>query len=1188
MRKRIQPAKMENYNIYDEIGRGSHSVVYKARRKRSIEYVAVKSTGKGRKDKVHNEVLHLIKLESTFVLKFYNWYESSNHIWIIFEFCIGGDLLKLLAQDTALPETSLQTFGHDLVHGLHYVHSQGVLYCDLKPANVLVDEYGSLKLADFGLARRIPTVEALEKDPLAPGSPHYMAPELFEATPLHSFASDFWALGCVLYELRVGTQLFPHRDFNQLRHTIQTTHLTLPDAVDMSEPFKALLRRLLEPDPARRMTWSELVQHPFWDAVLELDTSALPAQDLFAAKYPSTAETTTMWAAPVEKAGRPPSPQLASPVKPPSDALVHSDEAVKVRPATAPEHGTDNQVSHDDAMPRHPSPPRTAPAMTRPMPMDKIELVALPTKAAHQRIYTTADCAVRPIVSCDEIEAVAVPRYKEASLPVRPAIAFDLPGELEAHLEQLYLFLRGDAGANDKHNALAYLCALVPAPKIANVVANSSLLTLLVKLLDRSTSSALSTRLGLVLGLIVRHAAFISTDALLSLDGLVPVLLRVLPSASEVLGRRATACLGELAFYLSTLPTTSFPSALVDALVSAVDAPDAITRHYATQAICNILVNASTASAVRDAFLKVSLLDAVYRRTSDIDALPLRVAAMHLASQLLKHTSSPDPFLDRTVLVLPSIWACVRVGDAALAVPSLNILNCVLAARPSLPVTSIVSVGDIALLLQKKELDLDADATSETLGRFQHSNARLRTLLQGKLLLLAYFGLQSSRDFALAFVAANLLDEVERCLHAAQTYVAHSAAQVVSLAGRIALELTFTLASSASPPSSVVDLFETLLGRQLLTLPRCRHQFMAMLRANEHEEFECFVLGSTELLKHPELQTCMVQLLVPVFATDDILLGTERDRLWFDSALVAVADLLLSAPDMPDTLVAAIRVLFSALNILPRAESRDVFVLQALLPAYRSLLTSGHHTVVLRFAIELLYDLVQQDASYVAILHRLELLPLLFRLLLQPATISASATQLVRRVVEAHDVVPTDVLYELDLPKTLAVCSAHCAANQLWSCASDIGQSMYSLLYAQYEAPNDARLLYAQSHAVLVEALPSLLAVCAADTGDEADAHEHASRCVSLLCQLFGAEASAMLLRKGLASFLSALRASSAPVLFRLLLGLKSLVSEHRVSLTKDPHWPHLIERVLGIGSEDQGRKSTLLAREVYHLMTAP
>lgn len=131
---------MENYNIYDEIGRGTHSFVYKARRKRSIEYVAVKSTAKCRMDKVRasfnnvwkedrllaldahrslcvlfvvraqilNEVQLLHKLDSRYVLKFYNWYESQNHIWLIFEFCIGGDLLNLITQDKSLPEPAVK------------------------------------------------------------------------------------------------------------------------------------------------------------------------------------------------------------------------------------------------------------------------------------------------------------------------------------------------------------------------------------------------------------------------------------------------------------------------------------------------------------------------------------------------------------------------------------------------------------------------------------------------------------------------------------------------------------------------------------------------------------------------------------------------------------------------------------------------------------------------------------------------------------------------------------------------------------------------------------------------------------------------------------------------------------------------------------------------------------------------
>ncbi|KAJ0407877.1 hypothetical protein P43SY_009164 [Pythium insidiosum] len=157
---------MENYNIYDEIGRGTHSFVYKARRKRSIEYVAVKSTAKSRMEKILNEVQLLHKLDNRHVLKFFNWYESQNHIWLIFEYCMGGDLLNLITQDRQLPENAVRSFGWDLVAGLQYLHSQGIIFCDLKPANILIDECGSLKLADFGLARRIPTEATLFSRPV--------------------------------------------------------------------------------------------------------------------------------------------------------------------------------------------------------------------------------------------------------------------------------------------------------------------------------------------------------------------------------------------------------------------------------------------------------------------------------------------------------------------------------------------------------------------------------------------------------------------------------------------------------------------------------------------------------------------------------------------------------------------------------------------------------------------------------------------------------------------------------------------------------------------------------------------------------------------------------------------------------------------------------------------------------------
>lgn len=146
---------MNNYHIYEEIGRGKYSVVYKGRRKKTIQYVAVKSVEKSRRKKVLNEVRIFHNLTHRNVLRFYNWYETRNHLWIIFEYCAGGDLLSLIEHDKSLPEETCRRFGVELLEGLNYLHEHGVIFADLKPSNVLFNEYGIMKLCDFGISKKI-------------------------------------------------------------------------------------------------------------------------------------------------------------------------------------------------------------------------------------------------------------------------------------------------------------------------------------------------------------------------------------------------------------------------------------------------------------------------------------------------------------------------------------------------------------------------------------------------------------------------------------------------------------------------------------------------------------------------------------------------------------------------------------------------------------------------------------------------------------------------------------------------------------------------------------------------------------------------------------------------------------------------------------------------------------------------
>ncbi|KAL6535359.1 hypothetical protein OROMI_026733 [Orobanche minor] len=282
---------MNHYHIYEAIGRGKYSTVYKGRKKKTIEYFAIKSVDKSHKSKVLQEVRILHTLDHSNVLKFYSWYETSAHLWLVLEYCVGGDLMTLLQQDGKLPEESIHDFAHDLVKALQYLHSKGIIYCDLKPSNILLDENGHTKLCDFGLARKLSDISMASSSQLPQakrGTPCYMAPELFKDGGIHSYASDFWALGCVLYECYTGRPPFVDTEFTQLaKSIILDAHPALPGTP--TRPFTNLINSLLVKDPAERIRWPELCNHAFWSTKIVPVT--LPNQPAFTDMIGLSSET---------------------------------------------------------------------------------------------------------------------------------------------------------------------------------------------------------------------------------------------------------------------------------------------------------------------------------------------------------------------------------------------------------------------------------------------------------------------------------------------------------------------------------------------------------------------------------------------------------------------------------------------------------------------------------------------------------------------------------------------------------------------------------------------------------------------------------------------------------------------------------------------------------------------------------
>ncbi|XP_078440235.1 kinase family with ARM repeat domain-containing protein [Wolffia australiana] len=269
---------MNNYHIYEAIGRGKHSVVYKGRKKKTIEYYAIKSVEKSQRSKVLHAGKILHKLDHQNILKFYNWYETSAHLWLILEYCVGGDLMKLLAQDKRLPEDAIHDIAFDLMTALQYLHSKGIVFGDLKPSNILLDENGCAKLCDFGTARYVADTSTDSHSQAKRGTPYYMAPELFQDGGVHSYASDFWALGCVLYECYTSRPPFEGKEFTELVKSILSDPVS-PINGNPSSLFSDLIDCLLQKDPAERIKWPQLCDHKFWKR--KLAPIPLPSQPAF-------------------------------------------------------------------------------------------------------------------------------------------------------------------------------------------------------------------------------------------------------------------------------------------------------------------------------------------------------------------------------------------------------------------------------------------------------------------------------------------------------------------------------------------------------------------------------------------------------------------------------------------------------------------------------------------------------------------------------------------------------------------------------------------------------------------------------------------------------------------------------------------------------------------------------------------
>ncbi|XP_058922142.1 serine/threonine-protein kinase PLK4 isoform X1 [Kogia breviceps] len=257
--------KIEDFKVGNLLGKGSFAGVYRAESIHTGLEVAIKMIDKkamykaGMVQRVQNEVKIHCQLKHPSILELYNYFEDNNYVYLVLEMCHNGEMNRYLKnRRKPFSENEARHFMHQIITGMLYLHSHGILHRDLTLSNLLLTRNMNIKIADFGLATQLKMPH--EKHYTLCGTPNYISPEIATRSA-HGLESDIWSLGCMFYTLLIGRPPF---DTDTIKNTLNKVVLAdyeMPTF--LSREAKDLIHQLLRRNPADRLSLSSVLDHPF-------------------------------------------------------------------------------------------------------------------------------------------------------------------------------------------------------------------------------------------------------------------------------------------------------------------------------------------------------------------------------------------------------------------------------------------------------------------------------------------------------------------------------------------------------------------------------------------------------------------------------------------------------------------------------------------------------------------------------------------------------------------------------------------------------------------------------------------------------------------------------------------------------------------------------------------------------------
>ena len=240
-RKSLSSVSLNDFNIEKVLGKGSFGKVFLVTKRDTGQVYAMKSLRKDmieqRNQKIHTKTEREIlgEVNSPFIVQLRFAFQTPDKLYMVMDFINGGELFFHLRRCTKFTEDRTQFYAAEILEALEYLHSQGIIYRDLKPENVLLDTEGHVRLTDFGLSKKFFSGE--KKAYSFCGTPEYLAPEILKGIG-HDQAVDFWSLGALIYEMMAGAPPFYSRNRdvmfrNMLSKPVEMKSHFSPQAVDL-------------------------------------------------------------------------------------------------------------------------------------------------------------------------------------------------------------------------------------------------------------------------------------------------------------------------------------------------------------------------------------------------------------------------------------------------------------------------------------------------------------------------------------------------------------------------------------------------------------------------------------------------------------------------------------------------------------------------------------------------------------------------------------------------------------------------------------------------------------------------------------------------------------------------------------------------------------------------------------------